>query len=144
LLRRRQRLRPRRAVLPVQGQQAAAGPLPLGGLRVPVVLPHRPAALRVGDPAQPAAGRLDPPLRVHHRQFLLGAVPAIGARRNNDGEPPVGSSASGLSEEERPCPSAASSPGSPWPCPCSSPPPRARTSRSGTSTSSARSPRWRR
>ena len=35
----------------------AAGPLPLGGLRLPLVLAHRPAALRVGHPAQPQAPR---------------------------------------------------------------------------------------
>ena len=46
-------------------------PALLGGLRLPLVLADRPAAVRVGHPAQQAARRGPDRLRVHHWQFLL-------------------------------------------------------------------------
>ena len=49
----------------------AARPLPLRGLRVPLVLARWAPALRVGLPAHQAAGRRALSLRVHHRQLLL-------------------------------------------------------------------------
>ena len=44
-----------------------ARPVPLGGLRLPLVLAHRPAALRVGHPAQPGARRTSRPF-----EFTIG------------------------------------------------------------------------
>ena len=84
LHRRGQRLQPRGPVLPSQARVGARlrGPLREAvpalqpayqlGLRLPLVLAHRPAALRVGPAVPDPAGRAIHRVRVHHRQRALG------------------------------------------------------------------------
>ena len=71
LLRHGECLRGGRQLVPGQAALPAAGDVPLGGLRHPLVFAGGSATLRVGHSSHPPSNRRSHPLRVHHRQLLL-------------------------------------------------------------------------
>ena len=63
--------RRRRARTPARARSTVSAYRAELGLRLPLVLADRPAALRVGHPVPDPAGRAAHRLRVHDRQLLL-------------------------------------------------------------------------